>query len=75
LPPVRVFIHWCAVIKPFDVVNIRRLFLESNFHNWGTEYDRLRLGLKINLIEFITGFPLLYFKKIFNKFEFKLSIL
>jgi len=35
----------------------------------------LRLGLKINFIEFITGSSFLYFKKIFNKFESKLSIL
>jgi hypothetical protein len=34
-----------------------------------------RLGLKINLIEFITGFLFLYFKKIFNKFAFELETL
>jgi hypothetical protein len=35
----------------------------------------LRLGLKMNFIEFIAGFPFLYFKKIFSKLESEFSIL
>ena len=75
LPPTCALLHPWAVSNPFEVVNITRLFFESNFHNCAAEYCILRLGLYINFIEFITGSPFLYFKKTFNKLESIVSIL